>query len=60
MVGGDVGEGRVEPGKGIEAPERFARRHQVKVGEVDELHGVAPVSCRNREPRSRPAASAMG
>ena len=57
VVGGDVGEGGIEAGEGIEAPEQLSRRHQVKIGDVDELHGL---SCLSREPRSRPAASAMG
>ena len=51
MMAIDVVDARLEAFMGIEPVQQFAARHQVRVGEVDEFHGVlrgresVPSSC---------------
>ena len=71
MMRGDIGQRRIEARERVKPPQQFVRRHQMQVGEMDEFHIELAVSggvslagtmefCLSREPRSNPAASAIG
>jgi hypothetical protein len=60
MILHDISKALVEAREGIKPPELLARRHQMKVSDMDEFHQVFFASFLKREPRSNPAASTIG